>query len=96
MKKIVFILFFAAFILSYAAEKEAYFAGGCFWCMEPPFEKLPGVLSVTSGYSGGKIENPSYKEVSSGATGHRETIKITYDDSIITYPQLFRSVLETN
>jgi methionine-S-sulfoxide reductase len=88
MKKIISILFFITFILSSAAEKEAYFAGGCFWCMEPPFEKLPGVISVISGYAGGKVENPSYNEVSSGVTGHRETVKINYDNSIITYTEL--------
>ncbi|WP_319371041.1 peptide-methionine (S)-S-oxide reductase MsrA [uncultured Ilyobacter sp.] len=86
MNKVV--LFLIISIFSFATEKEAYFAGGCFWCMEPPFEKLPGVVSVISGYSGGHIENPSYKEVSSGKTGHRETVKISYEDSIISYPEL--------
>ncbi len=89
MKKVI--LFFIISIFSFAVEKEAYFAGGCFWCMEPPFEKLAGVLSVTSGYSGGHIENPSYKEVSSGKTGHREAVKITYEDSVVTYPQLLET-----
>ena len=88
MKKIISILFFMISIFSFAAEREAYFAGGCFWCMEPPFEKLSGVISVTSGYSGGHVENPSYKSVSSGKTGHRETVKIVYDDSVIDYPAL--------
>lgn len=88
MKKKVFILFFIIFTLSFSAEKVAYLAGGCFWCMEPPFEELPGVISVISGYSGGHIKNPSYKEVSSGKTGHRETVEIKYDDSIISYPDI--------
>ncbi|WP_319204930.1 peptide-methionine (S)-S-oxide reductase MsrA [uncultured Ilyobacter sp.] len=86
MKKII--LFFMISIFSFAAEKEAYFAGGCFWCMEPPFETLAGVISVTSGYSGGDIENPSYKEVASGKTKHREAVKIIYEDSVVIYPEL--------
>src|SRR5262245_15623900 len=57
----------------------ATFAGGCFWCMEQPFEKLAGVVSVTSGYTGGKVPNPTYEEVGSGATGHAESIRIVYD-----------------
>ena len=67
---------------------EAIFAGGCFWCMEPPFEKLPGVLSVTSGYTGGEKAHPSYKEVSAGGTGHTEAVQILYDPAKITYQEL--------
>jgi len=66
----------------------ATFAGGCFWCMEPPFEKLDGVISVVSGYTGGKEQNPSYTEVSSGRTGHRESVEIRYVPSRISYRQL--------
>ncbi|MDH5764802.1 MAG: peptide-methionine (S)-S-oxide reductase MsrA [Gammaproteobacteria bacterium] len=66
----------------------AIFAGGCFWCMEPPFDRLEGVLSTTSGYTGGQTENPSYKEVSAGGTGHTEAIKVEYDPSKITYEDL--------
>jgi peptide methionine sulfoxide reductase msrA/msrB len=66
----------------------ATFAGGCFWCMEPPFEKLEGVKEVISGYTGGKKENPTYEEVSSGTTGHVESIQITYDPTKITYAKL--------
>jgi len=66
----------------------AIFAGGCFWCMEPPFEKLDGVLSVVSGYTGGHKENPTYREVCEGKTGHAEAIEITYDANIISYDQL--------
>jgi methionine-S-sulfoxide reductase len=68
--------------------KKATFAGGCFWCMEPPFEKLPGVISVTSGYTGGRTENPKYEEVSSGSTGHAEAVEVLYDPSRITYEKL--------
>lgn len=66
----------------------ATFAGGCFWCMEPPFDKLNGVLSVTSGYTDGHKTNPSYKEVSAGGTGHTEAIQIKYDPSKISYGEL--------
>jgi len=68
--------------------EKATFAGGCFWCMEPPPEKLNGVISVTSGYTGGHKKNPSYEEVSSGNTGHLESIQIIYDPSKITYNEL--------
>jgi peptide-methionine (S)-S-oxide reductase len=68
--------------------EKATFAGGCFWCMEPPFEDLPGVISVTSGYTGGTKKNPTYEEVSSGVTGHAEAIEIVYDPLKITYPKL--------
>ncbi|MBW2520887.1 MAG: peptide-methionine (S)-S-oxide reductase MsrA [Deltaproteobacteria bacterium] len=67
---------------------KAIFAGGCFWCMEPPFEKLDGVYSVVSGYIGGQTEKPTYDEVSSGGTGHAEAIEITYDTNKVTYAQL--------
>ena len=66
----------------------ATFAGGCFWCMEPPFEKLGGIVAVISGYTGGKKENPTYEEVSSGTTGHVETIQAYYDPKKISYEQL--------
>jgi len=66
----------------------ATFAGGCFWCMEPPFEKLDGVKDVVSGYIGGHKNNPSYAEVSSGTTGHTEAVQITYNPNVITYQQL--------
>ena len=68
--------------------ETAVFAGGCFWCMEAPFEKLEGVIEVVSGYSGGQKENPGYKEVSAGGTGHLEAIRITYEPSKITYAEL--------
>ena len=66
----------------------ATFAGGCFWCMEPPFEKLEGVVSVTSGYAGGTKDNPTYKEVSSGKTGHAEAIQVLYDPDKVSYETL--------
>ena len=68
----------------------ATFAGGCFWCMEPPFEKLPGVVSVTSGYTGGQEKNPSYREVSSGKTGHVESVQVKYDPTAISYEYLLK------
>ena len=68
--------------------KVAYFAGGCFWCMEESFEKVDGVLDVTSGYSGGTTENPTYKEVTYENTGHFETIEIKYDVEKISYEKL--------
>ena len=66
----------------------ATFAGGCLWCMEPPFDRLDGVISTTSGYTGGSTENPTYKEVSSGRTGHAEAVQIVYDPKRVSYEQL--------
>jgi len=66
----------------------AYFAGGCFWCMEPPFDELEGVVSTIVGYMGGEIENPTYEIVSTGTSGHAEVVQITYDTGLITYSQL--------
>lgn len=68
--------------------RTAVFAGGCFWCMEPPFEKLDGVVEVASGYTGGQKANPTYEEVSSGSTGHYEAIQIIYDPEKVGYEQL--------
>jgi len=73
---------------AHAKTEKATFAGGCFWCMESPFEKLDGVLAVISGYTGGEQKNPSYEQVSSGQTAHLEAIEITYDSSKISYWQL--------
>ncbi|KGF73691.1 hypothetical protein DO97_12780 [Neosynechococcus sphagnicola sy1] len=67
---------------------EATFAGGCFWCMEKPFDQLPGVLSTTVGYTGGTTVNPTYKQVSSGTTGHAEAVQIVYDPAKISYERL--------
>lgn len=67
---------------------RAIFAGGCFWCMESPFAKLPGVQSVVSGYIGGHTENPTYREVCTGTTGHTEAVEISYDPGKVRYAQL--------
>ena len=69
-------------------QAKATFAGGCFWCMEEAFEKVEGVVSVVSGYTGGQVENPTYEQVSAGSTGHTESIEVTYDPSQVTFPQL--------
>ena len=68
--------------------EEATFAGGCFWCMEAPFDKLPGVVSVTSGYTGGNMKHPTYKQVSAGGTGHAEAVQVVYDPTRIGYTKL--------
>jgi peptide-methionine (S)-S-oxide reductase len=71
-----------------AGQAEAIFAGGCFWCVETAFEPLTGVISVTSGYTGGPEIGPTYEEVSSGDTGHYEAVRVVYDPSRITYARL--------
>ncbi len=68
--------------------EKATFAGGCFWCMEHPFDELPGVASVTSGYTGGSKKNPTYQEVSAGGTGHAEAVQIVFDPAKIRYRKL--------
>jgi len=70
--------------------ETAIFAGGCFWCMEPPFDKLDGVISTTSGYTAGHKKDPSYKEVSAGKTGHTEAVKIVFDPQKISYQALLK------
>jgi len=75
-------------LASAAKQEKATFAGGCFWCMEPPYDKLDGVVSVTSGYTGGKKLNPNYKEVSAGGTGHAEVVQVVYDPSKVSYQKL--------
>lgn len=70
------------------ALKDATFAGGCFWCMEGPFDKLEGVVSTTSGYTGGEKKNPTYEEVSAGGTGHAESVRVVYDPAKIAYERL--------
>jgi peptide-methionine (S)-S-oxide reductase len=71
-----------------ADSKTAIFAGGCFWCMEPPFDKLPGVTATISGYTGGRTVNPSYEQVSSGSTGHAEAVQVIYDPKKVSYEKL--------
>jgi peptide-methionine (S)-S-oxide reductase len=70
--------------------QTATFAGGCFWCMEEPFDKIDGVISTTSGYTGGTVENPTYKQVSAGRTGHAEAVEIKYDANKVTYEKLLQ------
>jgi peptide-methionine (S)-S-oxide reductase len=71
-----------------ALAAEAIFAGGCFWCMEPPFDKTNGVLSTESGYIGGQVSNPTYKQVSAGGTGHTEAVRVRYDPGKVSYEHL--------
>ena len=73
---------------AFARTAVATFAGGCFWCMEGPFDKLEGVISTTSGYIGGHTEDPTYPEVSSGATGHAEAVQVEYDPDKVSYERL--------
>ena len=70
------------------ATAKATFAGGCFWCMEPPYDKLLGVISTISGYMGGKTKNPTYEQVTTGTTGHTEVVQVEYDPAKVTYAQL--------
>ncbi|HEY5627300.1 MAG TPA: peptide-methionine (S)-S-oxide reductase MsrA [Nitrospira sp.] len=85
---------FGFFILpsGYAADSstvaKAYFAGGCFWCMEEVFEKVEGVIETVSGYMGGRVKDPNYEEVSTGRTGHAESVEVRYDPAKVTYAQL--------
>ncbi len=71
-----------------AGHSYATFAGGCFWCMEAPFDKTPGVTSTTSGYTDGPLKNPTYKQVSAGISGHTEAIRVVFDPKQVTYAQL--------
>lgn len=74
---------------------QAVFAGGCFWCTEADFDKIPGVLSTTSGYTGGKVRNPTYEMVSAGGTGHIEAVRVTYDSAKISYATLAARFIRT-
>ncbi len=74
-----------------AGEEEGYFAGGCFWCVEADFLKVPGIKKVVSGYMGGHIANPTYEQVCSGTTGHKEAVKIIYDPTTVNYEQLLKA-----
>ena len=71
-----------------SSTASAIFAGGCFWCIEADFEKLPGVIGAESGYTAGKTPNPTYEQVSAGGTGHTEAVRVTYDSSKLSYAQL--------
>tara|TARA_B100001059_G_C17741613_1_gene531967 strand:+ start:87 stop:659 length:573 start_codon:yes stop_codon:yes gene_type:complete len=90
MKKIIFFIIVILFQNKlYASEfKKAYFAGGCFWCMEESFDKIDGIIKSTSGYSGGHLKNPTYKDVIYKDTGHVEAIEIIYDSKKISYSEL--------
>jgi peptide-methionine (S)-S-oxide reductase len=74
--------------LTAAAPAKAYFAGGCFWCMEEAFEKVDGVVAVVSGYMGGTVADPTYKQVSAGWTGHAESVEVSYDPAKVSYQKL--------
>lgn len=91
MKTIIAIILFIFLIITDPAQaqtQKATFAGGCFWCMEAPFDEVNGVISTTSGYTGGTVKNPTYKQVSKGQTGHAESVEIQYDDRLVNYQQL--------
>jgi peptide-methionine (S)-S-oxide reductase len=94
---------FAAALLAVAASNswaqgptaKATFAGGCFWCVESDFDKVPGVISTTSGYIGGTVANPTYQQVSAKTTGHAEAVEIVFDPAKITYAQLLEKFWRT-
>ena len=90
MKYFLIIIFSIIFTNSKASIKSMYVAGGCFWCVEEVYEKVEGILSVYSGYSGGHVENPSYQEVVLGNTGHIEAAEINYDSSLVNEEQLVK------
>ena len=85
---LVTLVFFFAPLAASAQSAKATFSGGCFWCMEPPFDELDGVVSTTSGYIGGKTKNPTYEQVSTGSTGHTEALQVVYDPKKISYEKL--------
>ncbi len=87
----IFLITLLLTIFNGKAEEKAYFAGGCFWCVEESFEKLRGVKKVISGYSGGLTENPTYEEVTYGKTGHFEVVEISYDEKIISFEELLEN-----
>ena len=96
MKKLLIAIAACAALMANAAttvnvppgHAVATFAGGCFWCMEPPYDKLPGVDATISGYTGGRLANPTYEQVSAGSTGHAEAVAVVYDPKKITYEKL--------
>ena len=96
MVRVLFSLVLGALLLisptsALAAEQSAVLAGGCFWCMESDLEKLPGVISVESGYSGGSVSQPTYNQVSSETTGHQEVVEVLFDPEKISYSRLLQS-----
>jgi methionine-S-sulfoxide reductase len=88
---VAFLLLLSTSVTGTASEQKlakATFTGGCFWCMEPPFDELEGVVATTSGYTGGRVKNPSYEQVSYGGTGHLEAVEVSYDPAKISYEKL--------
>ena len=88
MKRLFLIALLAATPVSAQDLQKAAFAGGCFWCTEEAFEKVPGVVTAVSGYMGGKVKNPTYEQVSSGRTGHTEVVEVTFDAAKVGYEKL--------
>ena len=88
MKWILLLALLAVSPLQAQNAQKATFAMGCFWCSEEAFEKVPGVVSVVSGYTGGKLKNPSYEQVSGGRTGHTEAVEVTFDPAKVSYEKL--------
>ena len=90
--KFLLLFVFPLIFTAHAADDQAVatFAGGCFWCMEPPFDKLDGVISTTSGYTAGHKADPTYKQVSRGGTGHTEAVQVVYDPRKVSYDQLLK------
>ncbi len=82
------VLFFGVSPVYATRTRTAVFAGGCFWCMEPPFEEIDGVIDVKAGYTGGDVENPTYEQVTGGATGHYEAVQVVYDPDVVDYDEL--------
>lgn len=94
MKKTALILMLSA-LPAQAEIRSAYVAGGCFWCVEADFESVPGVVEVISGYTGGMVQNPSYKQVARGETGHYEAVEIRFDDAKLSYAEVLRLFLRS-
>lgn len=88
MRKIIALLAIAVALPVVAEDAVAIFAGGCFWCMEPPYDKLDGVAETVSGYTGGHVEAPTYEEVTAGGTGHLEAVRVTYDPERVSFVEL--------